>query len=52
MKLSIGVVLALLTSLAVAGKGKRKPPTSLRIGVMHKPESCPLESHDGDMLYM
>ncbi|WFD34931.1 peptidylprolyl isomerase [Malassezia cuniculi] len=51
MKLSLVAITAALASLAYAGK-KRTPPTSLRIGVIHRPESCPLDTQAGDLIYV
>ena len=50
MKLLLSLALATLATLDVAGK--RAPPSSLRIGVKHRPQECPIESQADDMLVM
>ncbi|KAI9217251.1 hypothetical protein BC828DRAFT_391670, partial [Blastocladiella britannica] len=46
------LLVVVLMTFVLAAAAKRDPPTTLQIGVKHKPESCPVKSKNGDALSM
>lgn len=52
MKLTTSTPLVALSALVIGSVSAKEPPTSLQIGVKHRPTSCPIKSQVGDKLAM